>query len=50
MKGEKNRAYNLAVEIVLLNHDGVDSLGVLKSKKAETSRAAGCTIAHDGAF
>ena len=43
-------AHNLAVEVVLLDHDNVDRLGVLEGEKAEATRAAGGAVPHDGAF
>ena len=42
--------YDLAIEMVFLDHNNIDALGVLEGKEAETSRTAGSTIAHDGAF
>jgi hypothetical protein len=42
--------YNLAVQIVLLDHDGVDSLGVFEGEEAKSTRAAGSTVTHHGAF
>jgi hypothetical protein len=44
------KTYNLAIEIVLLHHHDVDALGVTEGEKAETSRAAGSRVTHDGAF
>jgi hypothetical protein len=29
--------YDLAIEVVLLNHDDIDALGVLEGKEAEAS-------------
>lgn len=44
------RAYDFAVEVVLLDHDCIDSLGVSEGQEAETARAATGAVAHDGAF
>jgi hypothetical protein len=41
-------AYNLPVEEVLADHDGVDACGVLECQKGEAARAAR-RIPHDGA-
>jgi len=35
---------------MLLDHNSVDSLGVLEGEEAETARPAGGAIAHDGTF
>lgn len=42
--------YDLAIEVVLLYHDGVDAFGVSEGKEAKTSRTAGRRVAHDGTF
>lgn len=43
-----NGTYDLAVEEVLANHDGVDRRGVLEREERETARAAR-GVAHDRA-
>ena len=43
-------AHNLAIEVVLLDHDNVDRLGILEGEKAEASRPTGGAVPHDGAF
>jgi hypothetical protein len=35
---------------MLLDHDNVDALGVLKREKAESSRTSSSSITHDGTF
>jgi hypothetical protein len=43
-------AHNLAVEVVLLDHDDVDRLRVLEGEEAEAARATGGAVAHNSAF
>lgn len=43
-------AYELAIERVLLDHDGVDDFRVFEGEEAEAARAPSGTISHDGAF
>ena len=40
--------YDLAVEIVLLDHNNVHCLGVFERQEAESSRTTGRPISHDG--
>lgn len=42
--------YNLAVEEVLLDHDNVDSLGILECKEAEATGSARVVVTHDSAL
>lgn len=42
--------YDLAVEVMFLYHNDVDSLWVFESEEAESSRATGGAVAHDCAF
>ena len=35
---------------MLLDHDNVDCLSVLKGEESETSRPSGAAVSHDGAF
>lgn len=46
----KSLSYNLAVKVVLLDHDNVDSLWILESQETETSRATGRSVTHDSTF
>ena len=39
--------YNLAVKIVLLDHNNVHGLGVLESQESESSRPTRRTISHN---
>jgi hypothetical protein len=41
-KKTEEGTYDLAIEVVLLHHDGVDALGVAEGEETEASRAAGC--------
>lgn len=40
------RTYQLAVEKVLFDHDGIDGLWVFEGEEAEATRTTGSTIAH----
>jgi len=42
--------YNLAVEVVLFDHDSIDCLVIPEGKEAEASRSASSTITHNCAF
>jgi hypothetical protein len=42
--------YDLAIQVVLLYHDGVDALGVPEGEEAEASRASGSGVAHNSTF
>jgi hypothetical protein len=42
--------YNFPIEVVLFNHDSVDTFGIPEGKEAETARTASRGVAHDGAF
>jgi hypothetical protein len=48
--GRHNITYNLAIEVVLFDHDSVDTFRIPEGKKAEPARAASRGVAHDGAF
>jgi hypothetical protein len=41
---------DLAVEVVFLDHDDVDCLGVLEGQEAEAAGATGGAISHDCAL
>jgi glutathionyl-hydroquinone reductase len=43
-------AYDLAVQIMLLDHDSVDRLWIFESQEAKTSGAARGSVSHDGAL
>jgi len=45
MQGQNT--YDFAIEIVLADHDRVDSFGVNKVEERETSRSASKVVAHD---
>lgn len=42
--------YDLAIQMVFLNHNNVHRLGVLESQETEASRSTGGTVSHDGAL
>jgi hypothetical protein len=42
--------HDLAIQVVLLDHDNVDRFGVLEGEEAKATRAAGGAISHDSAF
>jgi hypothetical protein len=42
--------YDLSVQIVLLDHDNVDCLGVFEGEETESSRSAGGAISHNSAL
>jgi hypothetical protein len=44
------RTYNLAIEIVFLDHHGVDTFGVPESEEAESTGTTGRDVAHDSTF
>jgi hypothetical protein len=46
----ENVTYDLAIKVVLLDHDDVDSFWIFESQETETSRAACCAVAHYRAF
>ena len=51
MSTKPNRpTHNLAIEKVLLHHDAIHSLGILKREEAESARSAGVIVPHHGAF
>lgn len=41
-------SYDLSVELMFLDHDNVDSLGVPESKETEATGTASGTISHYG--
>lgn len=42
--------YNLPIQIMLLDHDRIDRLGISKSQEAESSGPASGIVSHDSAF
>ncbi len=42
--------YNLAIEVVLLNHDDINCLGIFECQETKSSGAASGAVAHDCAF
>lgn len=44
------KTYNLSVEVMLLDHDGIDSFRILECQEAEPARATSSTVTHHGAF
>jgi hypothetical protein len=50
IRGTSEDTYNLAIEIMLLDHDRVYALGVPEGEKAKSTGAASRSIAHDGAL
>ena len=48
--GCRNVTYNLPIEVVLFDHDSVDTFRIPEGKEAEPTRTASRGVAHDGAF
>jgi hypothetical protein len=48
--GDLWKTHNFAIKEVLLDHDDVDTFGVLESEEAESTRTTGGAISHDRAF
>lgn len=48
--GWYNVTYNLAIEVVLFDHDSVHTFRIPEGKEAEPARAASRGVAHDGAL
>jgi len=47
---KKTETHYLVVEVMLLDHDYVDGLGVFESQETETARPTSSSISHDSAL
>ena len=48
--GRHSITYNLAIEVVLFDHDSVNTFRIPEGKEAETARTSSRGVAHDGTF
>lgn len=49
-KSSRVATYNFAIEVVLLDHDCVDGLGIAEGEETEATRATSGAVTHHGAF
>jgi hypothetical protein len=50
MQQSKWRTYDFPIQIVLLHHNNVDTLGVLEGQKPEAARTTSRAVSHDSAL
>jgi hypothetical protein len=46
----EQKAYNLAIQKMFLDHDNIDRLGVLKGQEAKATGPAGAAVSHHSAL